>query len=171
LYETERKGFDVECLNRPGKKLARILAQIPEEELLRKTRELIKIRLGQMHDVMPRTYEPERVHKARIYLKEAMYLMGLLSQSGYADELEPGLLDGAKAAAEVAGDWHDREVFYEWLQIQLRPGAALMGKEANYRLLLQDLHVQTRGQVVGFRKALAGLQKLHMAAAEGESAE
>ncbi len=171
LYETERKVFDGECLRKPGKKLIRILDQIPEEDLLAKNLELVKIRLAQMHEVMPRTYDPERVHKARIYLKEAMYLIGLVTQSGYADELQSGLLDGAKAAAEVAGDWHDREVFYEWLQIQLRPGAALMGKEADYRLLMQDLHVQTRNQVVGFRKALAGLHKLHMAATEVESAE
>jgi CHAD domain-containing protein len=161
LYERSRKAFEIACLDRPEKKLRKILAGISEEDLVAKTKELVKIRMGQMHEVMPRTYDPERVHKARIYLKEAMYLMGLLTQAGYSDALDAGLLDGAKAAAEVAGDWHDREVFYEWLQIQLRPGAALMGKEADYRLLLQDLHVQTRNQVVAFRKALNALQKLH----------
>lgn len=171
LYERERKAFDVHCLQAPEKLIRRILNEVTEEELLAKTQLLVQHRLLQMHDVMPRTYDPELVHKARIYLKEAMYLMGLLVQAGYARHLQSGLLDSAKAAAEVAGDWHDREVFYQWLQIQFRSSAALAGKENHYRLLMQDLHVQTRNQVVAFRKALVGIQRLSAIPAEAVAAD
>jgi CHAD domain-containing protein len=161
-YESERKAFDQATLLKPGKLLLTIVHGMPEEELLAKTLALYYLRMGQMHQVMPNTYEVEMIHKARIYLKEAMYLMGLLVQAGYAHKLKPGLLEAAKATAEIAGDWHDREVFYQWLQIQLRPDGALFGKDRHYRMLLQDLHNYTRSQVVGFRKALKAISRIEM---------
>ena len=164
LYELERKAYREQSVIRAGKLLSEILSEMPESLLVEKTEALYRHRLDQMLAVMPATYDPELIHKARIHLKEAMYLMGLLQQGGYADRLPAGILEAAKAAAEVAGDWHDREVFYQWMQIQLRPAAPLHHTAHGYRLLFQDLHVHTRNQVAAFRRALKTLEKLRESA-------
>jgi CHAD domain-containing protein len=124
-----------------------------------------------MHGVMPPDYEPELIHKARIHLKEAVYLMGLLHDSGHGDRLQPGVLDAAKVAAEIAGNWHDREVFSQWLQIQVRPGAPLHRSSRHYRRLMQVLHAQTRAQAEVFRKSLMDLEGIHTLAATQVPAE
>jgi CHAD domain-containing protein len=162
MYEEERKAFHPRYVNDPGKKVAHILAQTPEPQLLARSLALCDIRLHHIWEVLPKNYEPEMIHKTRILVKEALYLMGILQNAGYAEHLGTGLLESAKLAAEIAGDWHDREVFYQWLQIQLRPDAPLGDSNGTYEMLLQDLHAHTRLQVSHFRKSLATLARLRL---------
>lgn len=159
-YEVERKRFGRAALDEPGEKVRAILHATSEEDLLQHTLAVCSKRMAQIQEVMPRDYDPEGVHKARIYLKEAMYLMGLLHQAGYEDQLQAGVLDHAKRVAEMAGDWHDQEVFYQWLHFQLGAKAPLGGQEPAYRLLLQDLHIHAHHQVRVFRKALHTLPQI-----------
>jgi CHAD domain-containing protein len=170
LYEMERKAFDVDCFGLPRGLIHEVLGETTEAHLCRKAEELYLLRLRQMHGAMPPAYEPELIHQARIHLKEAVYLMGLLHDSGHADRLQPGFLDAAKAA-EIAGNWHDREVFHEWLLIQVRHGAPLHRSSRHYRPLMQVLHAQTRAQAEVFRKSLMDLEGIHTQAASKVPAE
>jgi CHAD domain-containing protein len=166
LYEVARKAFKKASFDGPAAKLERILKENTEEEVHAITVAFAEARLTAVHTVMPQGYEPEQIHQARIYLKEAMYLIGLLHSAGYTDDFKSDWLLTAKLAAEIAGDWHDREVFYQWLQIQLRPTGSLHGKEKDYALLLQDLHVHTRSLAKRFREAILPLQMTEISSAE-----
>ncbi len=157
-FEEARHAFRKSSLEDSGKKIARILKHSSEESVHSALVQVTLSRLRAMHQAMPAGYDPEEIHKARISLKEAMYLIGLLHDAGYKSDFEEGLLIQAKLAAELAGDWHDREVFYQWLQIQIRPHGIQLAADQGYSLLIQDLHVHTRTLVKRFREAIEPLQ-------------
>lgn len=156
-YEVARKVFDGKSLEASAAKVAKILAAVPEEEVHSALVTFAMERLAGSAAVMPAGYDPEKIHKSRILLKEAMYLMGLLHAAGYTSDFDPSLLPKAKYAAEIAGDWHDREVFGQWLQVHIQNGALLRDGGKGYSILLQDLHMHTRSLVRRFRDAIETL--------------
>lgn len=155
-YEVERKAFDKKSLTAPGKALEKVLAGLSEEDVARKAGEFCAMRLQQVQDLMPAVYDPEGIHRTRIFLKEAMYMIALLQSTGHPMG-NPAQLQTAKLAAEIAGDWHDREVFYHWLQERLQIGGSLAGKARDYEMLLADLKANTRAMVTQYRRAVRGL--------------
>jgi CHAD domain-containing protein len=157
-YQAARKAFRSKSFASPAKKIARLLENTTADALHEAVLRLAQLRLKQASQAMPIGYEPELIHKARIYLKEAMYLIGLLLSANHCSGFDAQRLIDAKFAAEIAGDWHDREVFFQWLQIQLRSQAILHTEEKGYSILLQDLNVSTRGLVKRFRDALQTMQ-------------
>lgn len=158
FYEQERKRFRRSSFDAPSAKIKAILREVSEQEVHLATVAFTQMRLQAVQAVMPSGYDPKLIHQARIYLKEAMYLIGILHTAGYTDDFSGEWLATAKLAAESAGDWHDREVLYEWLQIQIRPSGPLRNEEKGYALLMQDLHVHTRSLVKRFREAIEPLQ-------------
>lgn len=157
-YESARKSFPEASFDNPTKQVRKLVESVPEEEWAAVTTAFTMARLAAVHAVMPIGYEPELIHKARIYLKEAMYLIGLLHAAGYREDFSADWLTAAKMAAEVAGEWHDREVFAHWLHTQIRPTGALAGREKQYLLLQQDLNVHTKALVKRFRELIEPLR-------------
>ncbi|MFN8396002.1 MAG: CHAD domain-containing protein [Bacteroidia bacterium] len=155
-YEVERKAFEKKSLTGPGKKVKEILDDVSEEELVLKTEEFCGLRFRQVLESMPPNYDAEGIHKTRIFLKEAMYLISILQATGHP-WANPERLQAAKAAAEVAGDWHDREVFYHWLVERLQVGGSLAGKVKDYDFLIGDLKAHTRSMVTEYRKRVKQL--------------
>lgn len=155
-YEVERKAFEKKSITAPGKKIEEILKNVGDDELVLKTEEFCSLRFRQVQEAMPPSYDPEGIHKTRIFLKEAMYLINILQATGHP-WANPERLQAAKAAAEVAGDWHDREVFYHWLAERLQIGGSLAGRVKDYDFLMADLKAHTRSMVGGYRKMVKQL--------------
>ena len=159
-YQSARKEFKPDSFLSTAHKIAKILEDTPPQELLVGVVAMAHDRLQAAIGGMPPGYEPEGIHQTRIYLKEAMYLIALLHSAGHREAFSEELLAGARLAAEIAGDWHDREVFHEWLQIELRPQAIIFQPQTGYSLLLQDLSVHTRQLVKRFRDALEAMESV-----------
>jgi CHAD domain-containing protein len=153
-YQAARKAFQPKSFALPTKKIVTLLENTSADALSEAVIRLAQLRLEEAFQAMPLGYEPEMIHKARIFLKEAMYLIGLLHSANYRSDFDTQRLTDAKFAAEIAGDWHDREVFFQWLQIQLRSQTIVHKVEKNYSILFQDLNVNTRGLVKRFREAM-----------------
>lgn len=154
LYEKAKKQFKPKQVQQPIDLARDWVWQLPKKQLRAALSTLALRRIREIELVMPSEYDPVLIHKGRILLKEAMYLIGLLHAAGFKEEFSEQLLDHAKAAAELAGDWHDREAFSHWLKFQMRPGGPIKATDSQYRLLLQDLQVQTKTYVDEFRTAL-----------------
>lgn len=155
-YEQERKAFEKKSLTEPRHAMAEALNQLSEEEIAHKAGEFCAMRMQQVQELMPAVYDPEGIHRTRIFLKEAMYMITLLQSAGHQMG-NPVQLQLAKSAAEIAGDWHDREVFYHWLQERLQIGGSLAGKAGDYEFLLADLKANTRAMVTQYRRAVRGM--------------
>jgi CHAD domain-containing protein len=154
LYMKAKKQFKPKLLAEPIS-LARDWAwKLPKKELQAALSTMTLRRIREIELVMPSEYDPVLIHKGRILLKEAMYLIGLLHAAGQKEDFSDELLDHAKEAAELAGQWHDREAFWHWLKLQMRPGGPIKSTDPQYRLLLQDLQTQTKALVDDFRAAL-----------------
>ena len=160
-YETQRKQFDQRHLLSLGRKVDRLLRHVPEHVVCSVTSAFAVARVTDMQSCMPLGYEPEPIHKSRIFLKEAMYLVSLLQSAGYWQDTDRAWTVAAKQAAEVAGDWHDREIFVHWLHGELR-----LRLEKDYALLVQDLYVNTRALVKRFRQLLVPLNVVALSGAE-----
>lgn len=154
LYEKAKKQFKASQLTQPIS-LARDWAwRLPKKELQAALNTMTLRRIREIELVMPSEYDPVLIHKGRILLKEAMYLIGLLHAASFKEDFSEELLENAKAAAELAGQWHDREAFSQWLKLQMRPGGPIKSTDPQYRLLLQDLQTQTKSLVKDFKDAL-----------------
>ncbi len=161
-YEVQRKQFDKKHLVSLGNKIALLLTKTSEQTVCAVAMAFARARVDEMQAAMPLGYEPELIHKSRIFLKEAMYLVSLLQTAGYLKDPDRAWTVAAKQAAEIAGDWHDREIFAHWLHSELR-----LRLEKDYALLVQDLYVNTRALVKRFRQMLVPLTAF--AASESET--
>jgi CHAD domain-containing protein len=153
-YEEARAEFKPSQIRIPIKRMTAVIDALSSQELAVAMQLLCRQRIDAIGQVMPQGYEPENIHKGRILLKEAMYLLGILNTAKLLDPTQVVLLEKAKIAAEIAGDWHDREAFYHWLRYQMRPNGTLSTADPALRLLVQDLSVHTVELADDFRKAL-----------------
>ena len=155
LFKQAKKDFKLKSLHRPIEKAQKLLKQVPNKAVLEGARSLINIRLKSIQQVMPEDYDRILIHKARILLKEAMYLMELLRQAGDKASFSKKLIANAKTASEVAGEWHDTESLEQWLRIQMRPDGPIQINDAKYQLLTQEVKDNARSLALDFRKALS----------------
>lgn len=155
LFEQAKKDFKLKSLHRPIKKAQGLLKEMPRKVLMKGIQSLANLRLKEIQQVMPDDYDRVLIHKARILLKEATYLMELVRKGGDKESFSKAQLQQAKQASEIAGEWHDRESFEQWMRIQMRPDGPVENDDPQYQLLKQDVFADTRSRAIDFRNALA----------------
>lgn len=155
LFEQSKKDFKLKHLHLPVEKGQKVLKGIKKDELMDATRTMTALRLKAIQQVMPKDYDRVLIHKARILLKEATYLMGLLHAGGDTESYPIEMVENAKLAGDFAGEWHDRDCFAQWFRIQIRPGGPVSATDPQYRLLQQDLQVQIKQLSDEFRMKLS----------------
>lgn len=151
-YKHARAHFPTSYFDRPAGRIASLLADTPDADVLQAAIDFVQVRLGEIARVLPGAYDHERLHKARILLKEAMYIVGILQSAGITEPYDPAWLAIAKQASEVAGQWHDREVLLHWLQDRLLAHGHV--GSGGHNLLLQDLQAHSRSMARDFRRQL-----------------
>lgn len=143
-YEYDRKRFDPKSLESSGSKIIKILADATEETLWTGLVTFARERFASVLEVLPADYDPEKIHNARILLKEALYLLSILQLAGYRESFDPSLILRVKEATEIAGQWHDREVFCQWLRTQINNATIQTKGPKEYGMLLYDLRMHSK---------------------------
>lgn len=132
-------SFEPDAVTHPAHTLLNLLARISEEALLRHAKQNVELRKEEMAIQMPPDDDPKRLHAVRILLKENLYVMSQVNASIHGPiwpELE---IERYKEAAEIAGDWHDLDIFVETLMAQQAANLQLFPDVRSFDRLMEKL--------------------------------
>jgi CHAD domain-containing protein len=151
-------AFSQEFVLRPTQVLLDLLDRMEEETIVRYAYQKVELRKEDIAILMPLDDDAKRLHAVRILLKENLYVMTQVNASSSGPIWSSEEVDHLKEAAEVAGDWHDLDVFVDAITQQQVSHPHIFSDSVAFERLIQALTTDKAKALKNFRKRMKVLQ-------------
>lgn len=147
-------SFSKKMLVEPSRLLLEILESMEEKEVVELAVQNVELRTEEMAIELPPDDHAERLHKVRILLKENLYVMTQVNESASGPVWVSGYLQHVKRTGDVAGDWHDLDVFLDAIDQLYIEQPQIFPDDEHFMRLREVLDAERKKSLRAYRKAM-----------------
>lgn len=108
--------FDMKSMDKKQDVLKDVLENIDKERIEKAKLNFVDERYNRIHGLLQEEKDDDKIHKIRIALKEANYILAILKKYKSVTPQAKTALKKLKKIGETLGNWHDRVVFLEYFE-------------------------------------------------------
>lgn len=150
-------GFTPEVVLQPTQTLLSLLERLSVETITELAWHNVQVRQEEISIVLPPDDDAKRLHAVRTLLKENLYVISQINASSAGPIAPDEELIQLKETSDVAGEWHDLDVFLHEILSQHAAHPNLFPDPSTFQLLIRYLGMAKNKALKSYRKGLKRL--------------